>query len=339
MSAHAPAHGHGGHAAPPPPEPSGVRARAVVFEEAGRATLRDVELRVPASDEATIATTYSSISSGTERLVYGGRLPGFPFLRFPLVPGYEAVGIVEAVGTDVRDVAVGDAVFVGGSHSYVDALGLFGGQSARLHKRASQLVPLHGIPQHVAPLIALAATSRHGVARLGEVRGKKVGVLGMGAIGAFAAHFLALSGAEVVCCDRVAARLEALPAGATAVDLSSHDLEAAVSQADAFVEATGDSTMIAACARTLKPGGAIALLSYYDELRTPYVDCFIREVSLLVAREWQHDDLLAARDALASGAIDAAPLAAHVVPIEAYAEAYETAFHDSRVPKVILSWA
>jgi 3-hydroxyethyl bacteriochlorophyllide a dehydrogenase len=108
---------------------------------------------------------------------------------------------------------------------------------------------------------------------------------------------------------------------------------------DAVVEATGRSEEIARCARAVRPGGQIALLSYYDELRTPYVDLFVKEVSLLVAREWAHPDLLAARDALAAGVVDPGPLAGHVVPVQEYERAYRTAFEDPTVLKVILAWA
>jgi len=318
--------------------PSGERAHAIVFSEAGVVTTQEASLREAAADEVLVDTHYSSISAGTERLLFAGKLPGFPQLRFPLVPGYEAAGVVTRVGADVADVSVGDEVFVGGSMCFTDVAGVFGGQSARLIKKASQVVPLHGIPLQQAPLLALAATSLHGVNRLGDVAGRRVCVLGMGAIGQFAARFLAAAGAQVVCADVNPQRLDAgIPC--EPVDLSQTSLEEAVRGADAVVEATGRSEELARCARVLRPGGSIVLLSYYDELRTPYVDLFVKEVSLLVAREWAHPDLLAARDALAAGRIDVGPLADYVIPVGDYERAYQTAFEDPSVPKVILKWA
>jgi 3-hydroxyethyl bacteriochlorophyllide a dehydrogenase len=310
----------------------------VVFEEAGKLGFRDVALRVAADDEVVVATAYSSISSGTERLLFGGKLPGFPQLRFPLVPGYESAGVVVEVGSSAGNVKLGDEVFVGGSMCYVDVAAAFGGQSGRLIKKAAQVVPLAGIPLVQAPLLALAATSLHGVHRLADVNDKHVVVLGMGAIGQFAARFLAARGARVTCADVRAERLNAA-AQFDCVDLSQQTLDAAVQGADAIVEATGLPEQIAVCARALRPGGTIVLLSYYDELRTPYVDLFVKEVSLLVAREWAHPDLLAARDALASGAIPVGTLGDYVVPVERYESAYRTAFEDPSVLKVILQWA
>jgi 3-hydroxyethyl bacteriochlorophyllide a dehydrogenase len=332
MSALAP----GGHAAPPPMKAGSETARAIVFADAGKLEMRTLHLREAAPDEVTVETHFSSISSGTERLIFGGKLPGFPHLRFPLVPGYEAAGVVSSVGSAVTNVRAGDEVFVGGSMCYVDASGVFGGQSSRLIKKAAQLVSLDGIPLVQAPLLALAATSLHGVRRLGDVAGKTVVVLGMGAIGGLAARFLLAAGAHVICADTRPERLD--PVLGEQIDLSAGSLDEFVRDADAVIEATGISRMIATCARVCKSGGKIVLLSYYDELVTPYVDCFVKEVDLLIAREWSHPDLLAARDAIAAGGIDVRSLAEHVVPVDGYERAYRTAFEDPSVLKVILRW-
>ncbi len=329
----------GGHAPAAQPTPSGETTHAIVFREVGLLATHEASLREAAADEVVVDTAYSSISAGTERLLFSGKLPGFPTLRFPLVPGYEAAGIVARAGRDVVDVAAGDAVFVGGSMCYTDVAGVFGGNAARLIKKASQVVPLHGIPLLHAPLLAIAATSLHGVRRLGDVAGMRVAVLGMGAIGNFAARFLHAAGAQVTCADVSAARLADTPLGCDALDVSATPLDEALRGLDAVVEATGRSEQIARCARALRPGGTIVLLSYYDELRTPFVDLFVNEVTLLVAREWSHSDLLAARDAFASGSISVGRMADHVVPIAEYARAYRTAFEDPSVPKVILQWA
>jgi 3-hydroxyethyl bacteriochlorophyllide a dehydrogenase len=316
-----------------------MRARAVVFPEAGRVELRDVTLREPGPDEVVVDTSYSSISSGTERLLFAGKLPGIPQLRYPLVPGYEAAGTVLSAGAEVTNVRVGDEVFVGGSMCYTDVAAAFGGQSSRLVKRAAQVVALDGIPVAHAPLLALAATALHGVRRLGDVAGKRIAVLGMGAVGQLAAQFLTAAGAQAVIADRSADRLAAAR-GAEKIDVSKAPLEESLSApVQHAIEATGDPAQIARCARVLEPGGSIVLLSYYDALTTPFVDLFVKEATLLVSREWAPPDLPAARDAVAAGAVDLEPLARHVVPIERFEHAYETAFFDPSILKVVLQWA
>ena len=330
-------HGHGHHAAPVSFEPSGEVSRVVLFPEPGEIAMRMASLRRPQDDEVVVETRYSSISAGTERLLYGGKLPGFPQLRFPLVPGYEAAGIVTHTGKDVSDVRVGDEVFVGGAMCYTDVAAAFGGQSSTLIKKSTQVVQLHGIPLQQAPLLALAATSLHGVARLGVVAGKRIGVLGMGAIGQFAARFLQARGARVVVADVRPERLAGAPG--EKIDLSRTNFEDVAYDLDAAIECTGRSEEIARCARSVRSGGQVVLLSYYDELTTPYVDLFVKEVSLLVAREWAHVDLLGARDAFANRTVDPSPLAGYVVAIDDFELAYRTAFDDPTVLKVILAWA
>jgi 3-hydroxyethyl bacteriochlorophyllide a dehydrogenase len=310
-------------------------ARAVVFADAGRLDLRDVTLRDPAPDEVVVATQYSSISAGTERLLFDGKLPGMPHLRFPLVPGYEAVGIVTEAGADVTGVAIGDEVFVGGSMCYTDVAAAFGGQSSRLVKKAAQVVPLHGIPLAHAPLIALAATSLHGIRRLGDVRGKRIGVLGMGAIGQFAGRFAVAEGAHVFEADSNEQRLGKTPGIAT----FSLDGPPPAEPFDAIIEATGKSELIAACASSIVSGGTIMLLSYYDRLTTNFVPLFLKEPSLVVSREWSHSDLIEARDAIASGTVAVGDLAGDAYPIDRYESAYAAAFGDPSTLKVILQWA
>lgn len=325
-------------------------ARAVVFSEAGRLALRDVELRPMADDEVAVETRYSSISAGTERLLFDGKLPGMPGMRYPLVPGYEAVGVVTAAGREVTNVAVGDDVFVGGARCYADVVAAFGGQSSQLIKSAAQVVPLHGIPLAHAPLLALAATSLHGVLRAGDVSGKRCAVIGMGAIGQFVARFLVAAGATVFESDLAEARLGRIPG----VERLSLDVPAAAPHGhghghgahgggpapiDVAFECTGKSELLARIAGLLRPRGTIVVMSYYDRLETSFPELFVREPSLVVAREWEHGDLLAARDAIADGRIRVDDLASETYPVERYESAYRAAFHDSSTLKVILRWA
>ncbi len=316
---------------------SGVQA--VVFADAGQLDFRAVTLREPAADEVVVDIRFSSISAGTERLLFDGKLPPIPHLRYPLIPGYEAVGVVTHAGSDVTGIVAGDEVFVGGSMCFTDVAAAFGGQASRLIKKASQVVPLHGIPLAHAPLLALAATSLHGVRRPGDLSGKRVAVVGMGAIGQFAARFIAAQEpAALFEVDSNPARLGHVP-GAVSVDPSQHSLaEAAGAPLDCVIEATGKSELIGTCAQALRLGGAIVLLSYYDVLTTPFVHLFTKEATLFVAREWTHPDLLVARDLIADGRVTVTDLAQSSYPIAHYEAAYKTAFGDPSTLKVILQW-
>ena len=69
---------------------------AIVLEQPERLALKRLELDAPAPTDVLVETRWSGISTGTERLLYTGRMPNFPGMGYPLVPGYETVGTVVA---------------------------------------------------------------------------------------------------------------------------------------------------------------------------------------------------------------------------------------------------
>ena len=76
---------------------------AVVLEEPKRVTLARLPLDEPAPDQVMVETLWSGVSAGTERLLFEGRMPAFPGMGYPLVPGYESVGRVVDAGPDSGD--------------------------------------------------------------------------------------------------------------------------------------------------------------------------------------------------------------------------------------------
>ena len=52
------------------------------------------------ADDVVVDIEYSGISTGTERLLWTGRMPAFPGMGYPLVPGYESVGRVVGCGRE-----------------------------------------------------------------------------------------------------------------------------------------------------------------------------------------------------------------------------------------------
>ena len=47
-----------------------------------------------------VEVDYSGISTGTEKLLFNGRMPAFPGMGYPLVPGYESVGRIVDAGAE-----------------------------------------------------------------------------------------------------------------------------------------------------------------------------------------------------------------------------------------------
>ncbi|RYD21187.1 MAG: chlorophyll synthesis pathway protein BchC, partial [Lysobacteraceae bacterium] len=76
---------------------------AVVLEAPERLILRPLALNPVGAADVLIDIAWSGISSGTENLLWSGRMPAFPGMGYPLVPGYESVGRIVDAGADVRD--------------------------------------------------------------------------------------------------------------------------------------------------------------------------------------------------------------------------------------------
>ena len=72
---------------------------AVLLEGTGRpGPSKGSTSHPPAEDDVVVAVEWSGISTGTERLLWSGRMPHFPGMGYPLVPGYELVGRVTRPG-------------------------------------------------------------------------------------------------------------------------------------------------------------------------------------------------------------------------------------------------
>ena len=96
---------------------------AVVLSDPERLALSRVVLNAPQETDVVVDVSYSGISTGTERLLWSGRMPTFPGMGYPLVPGYESIGRVVEAGARATH-PVGAHVFVPGSNGFRDVRGL-----------------------------------------------------------------------------------------------------------------------------------------------------------------------------------------------------------------------
>ena len=79
-----------------------MKTLAVILREPHRLDLDRVELLGLSENDVIVDVLWSGISSGTERLLWSGRMPPFPGLGYPLVPGYETVGEIVDAGANAR---------------------------------------------------------------------------------------------------------------------------------------------------------------------------------------------------------------------------------------------
>jgi 2-desacetyl-2-hydroxyethyl bacteriochlorophyllide A dehydrogenase len=166
--------------------------RDIVIEKYGPAStlrLRALAPRPPGDDEVAIDVAYSGVNFADIQMRLGF-YPDAP--PRPFVPGYEVSGKVAAVGKDVRDVQIGDAVAAG---TY------FGGYASRVTIPAHQVFKLPpGLDLAAAAALPVAFfTAQLAVLEMARVRaGDRVLIEpGTGGVGVIATQMARHVGAEV----------------------------------------------------------------------------------------------------------------------------------------------
>lgn len=305
-------------------------AIAVVLEEPERLVLSRLDLAPPGDEDVVVDIAFSGISTGTERLLWSGRMPPFPGLGYPLVPGYESVGTVVAAG--VRSGRqVGECVFVPGARCYGAVRGLFGGASSRVVAPGARVIPIDQSLQERGVLMALAATARHALAPPHPAPDL---IVGHGVLGRLLARLAAQMGGAPVVWERDPERARSAE-GYRVLDPADDP------RADyrAIYDVSGDPRLLDTLIARLAPGGEIVLAGFYSEpLSFAFAPAFMREIRIRVAAEWRPDDLAAVKALIETGALSLDGLITHRCAAVDAPSAYRTAFTDPSCLKMILDW-
>ena len=308
-----------------------MQTAAVIIEEPRRITLRHVDVADPAPDAVVVDITHHGISGGTERLLWQGRMPTFPGMGYPLVPGYEAVGeIVDpGCGSSWR---TGDRVFVPGSTCFSDVRPLFGAAARRLIVPACRLVANDAADER-GILLALAATAHHALAAQGAQAPELI--VGHGTLGRLVARVgLARGDAPPMVWETDPARRDA--DGSYPV---CHPDEDERRDYRCIVDCSGDASLLDTLIGRLAKGGEIVLAGFYEgDIGFSFAPAFMREARFRIAAEWTAQDMTAVRDLLQRGRLSLDGLITHRAPATDAARAYARAFDDASCRKMILDW-
>jgi len=305
-------------------------AQAIIFEKPGKLAIDTVALTNPGIGDVVVESRFSGISTGTERLLWEGRMPDFPGMGYPLVPGYETVG--EVVEDRSGAYKVGQLVFVPGSSAYSDVRGLFGGTASRLVVQSERVSPVEFCRPQEGTLLALAATAHHALVGRGVLPEL---VIGNGVLGQLIARMIvALGGKSPTIWEKNPIR-RASSGEFNVIDPSEHkDVTY-----QAVIDVSGDSTIVDALAPVLKRGGEITLAGFYaDRINFSFPPVFMKEAQIRVAAEWQPSDLAAVQELLAKQKMHLENLISHERSAEDAEVAYKTAFGDPQCLKMVLDW-
>ena len=305
---------------------------AVVLREPEHLALSRLALSPPGEEDLVVDVEWSGISTGTERLLWSGRMPQFPGMGYPLVPGYESVGRVAAAGSRSGG-HVGDRVFVPGASCFGSVRGLFGGAASRLVVPAARAVPISEELGERGILLALAATAQHAMGAPGAVPPDLI--VGHGVLGRLLARLAVLAGGEP---PTVWERDKARMAGADGYRVVDPDGDPRRDYR-AIYDVSGDASLLDVLVARLAPGGEIVLAGFYAErLQFAFAPAFMREARLRVAAQWGEADLLAARELVQAGRLPLDGLITHREAATGAEAAYRTAFGNPACLKMILDW-
>ena len=309
-----------------------LNALAIVLEEPGRLALARLPVDAPDKGDVVVETEWSGISTGTERLLFSGRMPDFPGMGYPLVPGYETVGVVAEAGED-SGLRVGDRVFVPGASCFGKVRGLFGGAASHLVVKAARLA---AIPRELGDkgiLLALAATAHHARAGSGSAGGDLI--VGHGALGRLLARLsVAAGGAPPVVWERDPHRA----AGAEGYLVTTADADPRRDYRVIY-DVSGDPAILDDLIARLAPEGEIVLAGFYERaLAFNFPAAFMREARLRVAAQWRPQDLAEVLRLVGDGRLSLDGLITHRRFALQAEDAYPIAFNDPSCLKMVLDW-
>ena len=313
-----------------------MKTMAIVLEQPEHVAFSALDLTQPTNDDVVVDIDYSGISTGTEKLLWNGRMPVFPGMGYPLVPGYESVGHVIAAGPNSHR-SVGERVFVPGARCYGEVRGLFGGAASRIVVPGARVAPVSETLGERAVLLALAATAYHAVA--GGGRRQPIVppdlIVGHGVLGRLLARMTVVAGYPA---PTVWETNPLRATGATGYEVLHPDADSRRNYR-AVYDVSGDSTILDRLIARLAPGGEVVLAGFYTEpLAFAFAPAFMREAHIRCAAEWQRPDLLAVRQLVETGTLSLDDLITHHDEPTHAPDAYRTAFGDATCLKMILDW-
>ena len=313
-----------------------MKTRAIVLEQPEHIAFSTLDLTPPGDDDVVVDIDFSGISTGTEKLLWSGRMPSFPGMGYPLVPGYESVGRIVSAGPLAQH-RVGDLVFVPGARCYGEVRGLFGGAASKIVVNDSRIASVSDTLGEKAVLLALAATAYHAVAGGGK-RQPIVApdlIVGHGVLGRLLARMTVVAGfAPPTVWETNPGRAS----GAEGYEVLHPDADTRRDY-HAIYDVSGDSQILDRLIARLAPGGEVVLAGFYTEpMNFMFAPAFMREAQIRCAAEWKRADLLAVSELAENGRLSLDGLITHHdEPTHADA-AYRTAFGDSACLKMVLDW-
>jgi len=224
-----------------------------------------------------------------------GWMPLFP--NGPVIMGHECAGVVIEVGEGVTELKVGDRVGVNPLDQETrEAAGYNydGGYATKIRVPAKQCVK---IPDNVSFIEGAAATdagltSYHALFSIGQAKaGMKVGIIGVGGLGQFAAQMAMIKGCEVYACD-VSAEARQLAQEIGCKKVYENVLDMKDDECELIVDFAGFGKTTSDALEAIKPKGTVVIVGMgilQSEINTYLM--ITKEIKLLGSNGGTNEDL------------------------------------------------
>ncbi len=331
-----------------------MNAQAVVFSAPNVVEFQQVICPDPGPGDAVVRVTHSWISNGTEgSFLRGERIAGDTAYRpgdawpFPIVAGYQKIGVVEWVGAEITDLTVGERVFA----AMGKVNGMFSAMGGQLSLSVSPRNQIWKLPQVVDPLafagLVLTQVGYNCGSRPALEIGQGAVVIGDGMVGQWAAQTLAWRGAEVVLVGRHSARLAKFTSGPLChtVNATHEEWLSVVKQrlpngVQVAVDTVGSIASIEQLLPLMVRNGHIVSAGFYGTQDVLGLQALRNaEISLDLVSGWTKPRMDRTLALVAAGHLQTLPLITHRFPANEAAQAWRLiASKDEAVLGVILDW-
>lgn len=337
---------------------------AVVAHGRDDVRVSEVAVRAPGPGEAVVAVTYGGIC-GSDLHYWRHGAVGESILRAPMILGHEVVGTVVTAAADGTGPAAGTTVavhpatreptdvrfpahspnlspgvrYLGSAARFPHTEGAFAGEVVLPATMLRELPA--GVDLRVAALAEPASVAWHAVSQAGDLRGRRVLVIGCGPIGALAVAVARLFGAaEIVAVDLHDKPLAiATAVGATRTLKATDTAEIAAVDADVVIESSGNHRGLASAIAGATRGGTVVMVGLLPtgDQPVPIALAITRELRMLGSFRFNEeiDEVL---PAIADGSLQIAPIVTHVFPVAETLDAFAVAADASVSGKVLLAF-
>ncbi len=324
--------------------------KAAVIKAIGNIEVNDVQVPVPGPDEVRVQVKLGGIC-GSDNSMFHGKLEA----PFPLIPGHEAVGLIDAAGNNVRHLHPGQRVTIHPNYFCgvcemcrkgltnicsskirlgVDIDGVFA-EYAVVPASAVFQVP-EEMPDEVAVFAEPLAVCLHGIKKAGIKKADRVLVLGAGVIGQLCLQTAKAYSDNITSSDLLDSRLElARSMGAARVFGDSDELYSHQGEFDVIFETTGSPAGLNECIELAAPGAVIVTLGL-PALEYPVSTVKIVRKELTIKGSMIYTtEIPESLELLAQGRIDSSSLVSSSISLEELGEALKHFDEPSRMKTLV----